>query len=108
MESSLALIESAIENKKHKEAITEVKKELVRLKEDYKLHITEYNKEYMRSMMELSKTRVLNPVDGELVLQSSAWKPGDTKRLRNPQKKKKNKKDEKNKKKLNKRQKVKK
>lgn len=109
LDASLTLVENAVEKKHLKEAITEIRKEVQRLKEDYKIHIEEHNKDYMRSMLDLSKNRVLNPieVDGTL-LQTSAWKTGDVNRLRNPVKKRTKKEEAAIKKKANKKQKLKK
>ncbi len=108
IDASVAIIERAIEKKHHKDAIAELKREVLRLKEDHRIHVEEHNKEYMRSMMELSKNRVINPFDGGAVLQTSAWKPGDTNRLRNPPKKRTKKEEAAIKKKANKKQKLKK
>ena len=65
---------------------------LALLKKDHTDHISVYNRNYLRSMLELQKIRQINPY-GVPPLQTNGWNSGDLKRLRDPAPRKK--KDEK-------------
>lgn len=73
-------------------AIKELRAALELLKKDYHEHVTTYNRDYHRSMIELQKVRAINPL-GVHPMPTSGWKAGDLKRIREPPPKKK--KDEK-------------
>lgn len=75
----LDLIDKLIGDAKTKEAIKEVRKVVAAQEQQLREHMTTYRSKYERNMMEFVKTRAIR---GEL--QTSAWKEGDLKRLRDP------------------------
>lgn len=79
-------------NNASKEVIKELKAILDIMKKDYHDHVTTYNRERLRSTIELQKIHAINPFNVP-PLQTNGWKAGDLKRIREPPPKKK--KDEK-------------
>jgi hypothetical protein len=75
-----------------KETVKEMQLTLALLKQDYTNHISIYNRNYLRSMLELQKLRQINPY-GVAPLKTNGWNGGDLKRIREPAPRKK--KDEK-------------
>ena len=66
------------------EAQRELKRSLALVEESVRLHVAEYMPQYARNMVELSKVNALNA----LPVQTSVWKGGDERKIREPTKKK--------------------
>lgn len=85
LEARLAKVDQLLPkgNAALKDAVKEMQATLMLLKKDYHDHVTLYNRNYQRSMMELQKMRAINPI-GVAPIQTNGWKVGDVKRLREP------------------------
>lgn len=81
---------------KYKEAVKQAQKIVGLLKESHEKHLEKHNFDALRSTLELRKLEAINA--NFEPIQTNAWKPGDLKRLRMPDKKR-SKKDEANRKK---------
>lgn len=87
LEGLICHIEMLCDKDKYGNAIKSCQQTLHMLKELHTKEVNEYNYQYARSMIELSKIHVINPMQGP-ILQTSPWSVGAVDRLRNPPKKK--------------------
>lgn len=87
LEVLLLSAESHLKKTSFKQFVGDTQKALAELKEMHKIHVTEYLAQYCRAMHTFAtKQAVLNPINGDPPLQTSAYRVGDITKARNPPK----------------------